>query len=231
MSKTLLIAHTGCDGTVDNTLESLDYALNLDVDCVEADVRRGPDGALVLAHDAATEESARLSDALSALKSWPAKKLDCDLKEPGLELSVWGLAKKLGVEGQLVFSGTVSRHAARVEPSLFSHVDWHLNIELVVPGLSPLAYRQALSAPGLAERLRLALLTSGARCVNAHYSIANTIVYDALRQTGIPVCVWTPGDESRIRRFLADGAYGITTRNARRASVILKEKNAVEGIV
>ncbi len=231
MYQTLLTAHSGCDGTEDNTLESIAYALGLDVDCVEADVRRGVDGALVLSHDAATHESAHLEDALAMLRAQPSKKINCDLKEPGLELSVWALAKKMGVGEQLVFSGTVSHHAARVEPYLFSHVDWYLNLELVIPDLSPFGDRRVLAAPGLVDQLRLALLTTGACCINAHYSIANTIAYEPILREGIPLSVWTPGDDCRIRRFCADGVYNITTRNAKRASQVLREISAAEGVV
>ena len=47
-SKTLITAHSGADGTPDNSMEFVRYALTLPVDAFEVDVRRCADGTLSL---------------------------------------------------------------------------------------------------------------------------------------------------------------------------------------
>ncbi len=47
----LITAHTGCMGTPDNTLRSVESALKHGADVVEDDIRITRDGVLVLAHD------------------------------------------------------------------------------------------------------------------------------------------------------------------------------------
>jgi glycerophosphoryl diester phosphodiesterase len=111
MRKTLLTAHSGCDGTPDNSGAFLEYAMALDADCVEVDVRMTPDGRLVLAYDDGPAP-ALLSDALTLLRGHPEKMLNCDLKQRDLEILVWALARESGVGGQIAFSGEVSALAA-----------------------------------------------------------------------------------------------------------------------
>ena len=51
--KTQITAHSGSDGTPDNSLACVRYALSTDADAFEVDVRRLSDGTLALGHDAA----------------------------------------------------------------------------------------------------------------------------------------------------------------------------------
>ena len=130
-------------------------------------------------------------------------KINLDLKEPGLEEAVYARAAECGVADRLIYSGTVTKCAATEK------VDWYLNIELLSPaGAATLAQIEA----GMGE--------TGARCLNAHYSIADSPLYAALRAKGIPLSLWTPSEDDLLRRFLADGVYNITTRAARRACEI-----------
>lgn len=231
MPKTWLTAHSGCDGTQDNSMQFVSYALKLDVDCIEVDVRRGANGALVLSHD---EGAARtlLFDVLPELCDHPGKKLNCDLKQEGLETAVWALAKTVGVGDQIVFSGTVSAEAAKDEPAIFEHAGWFLNIELLFPEiktLGPAELQDASRAARMADQLQRFLAANGARCVNSHYMIAITPLYQELMQRGIPLSVWTPDDEQVISRFLQDGVYNITTRNAKRACELARQHLAKGG--
>jgi glycerophosphoryl diester phosphodiesterase len=210
----------------DNSMEFVSYALGLAVDAIEVDVRRGFGGTLVLAHDDGPA-SVTLFDVLSAMKDHPDKRLNCDLKQAGLELDVWRLARQTGTDRQILFSGTVSGGAARAEPEIFKHADWFVNIELLFPKLKALGLAEAIGVLGpdyMACKLQEFMAGSGARCVNAHHSIASTPLYPELRNRQIPISVWTPDDVQTIRRFMEDGVYNITTRNAKRACGIVHDR-------
>ncbi len=47
----MITAHSGCDGTEDNSLDFIRYALDSDAGCLEVDVRKVWIVDLVLAHD------------------------------------------------------------------------------------------------------------------------------------------------------------------------------------
>ena len=49
MSK--ITAHSGCDGTPDNSMEFVRYALGSEGDCLEVDIRRNRNEELILSHD------------------------------------------------------------------------------------------------------------------------------------------------------------------------------------
>ena len=51
MSTPMITAHSGCEGTSDDSIASIETGIALGADCVEVDVRTGKDGSLQLSHD------------------------------------------------------------------------------------------------------------------------------------------------------------------------------------
>ncbi|MGI6238339.1 MAG: glycerophosphodiester phosphodiesterase [Christensenellales bacterium] len=220
-NRTKITAHSGCDGTRDNSREYIDYALKLDVDCFEVDVRRGKDGALILAHDPA-EGGLPLADALGALRAHPNKRINLDFKEVGLEGDAWALARRMQVADQLIVSGTVAADAKVA----FSRIHWYMNLELIDEGVMRPGYFAQLSpeeVSAIAARIDGARIAANAVCLNANHTISHTPLYLALRRLYAPISVWTPSEEEGIRRFLSDGVYNITTRSASLACALRKE--------
>lgn len=70
-----ITAHSGCDGTPDNSMEFVRYALASEGNCLEADIRRNRDGELILSHDETAEEAVRLGQVFELLK-WKSRKKD-----------------------------------------------------------------------------------------------------------------------------------------------------------
>lgn len=128
-----ITAHSGCDGTPDNSMEFVRYALASEGNCLEADIRRNRDGELILSHDETAEEAVRLGQVFELLKEKPEKRINCDLKTPGLEIPVYQLAKEYGVEGQLIYSGTVSSFFMKARPEKYPEVRVYWNIENLIP--------------------------------------------------------------------------------------------------
>ncbi|MBS5281024.1 MAG: glycerophosphodiester phosphodiesterase, partial [Butyricicoccus pullicaecorum] len=104
-----ITAHSGCDGTPDNSLEFVRHALQTNADALEVDVRKTKDGILAISHDAILDgQDAPALDAVFALVAQTDKWINCDLKEPDLENAVIDLARGHGLLQRLIFSGTVS---------------------------------------------------------------------------------------------------------------------------
>ena len=53
-----ICAHSGAFSTPDNSLETIEAAIENDVDAIEVDVRQRPDGTVVMGHDIITTNSA-----------------------------------------------------------------------------------------------------------------------------------------------------------------------------
>ena len=97
---TILTAHSGADGLPDNSLAFVRYALTTDADALEVDVRRAPSGELRLGHDEADSSLPTLAEVFGLLRKVPDRRINCDLKEQGLEETVCELARKAELEGR-----------------------------------------------------------------------------------------------------------------------------------
>ena len=217
--KTLITAHSGCDNTPDNSIEFVEYALGLDVDALEVDVRLR-DSCLIMAHDV-DSISSPLADAFAKLVAFPEKRLNCDLKEPGLEAQVLSLAKAKGVEKQLQYSGTVSFQWMRQNRGA---VEWLCNIEALVPNIySAGDIADKASARKLADMAIKAFHEGLASCFNMNYKIYDSYFCGCLLDEHIPLSLWTPSLEDEVHYFLRQGVYNITTRIAATACELRRQ--------
>ena len=201
--KTLITAHSGCDGTPDNSLEFISHALRSGADALEVDVRAAQDGTLYLSHDRTDAACPKLSQAFQMLRSSPMR-INCDLKQPGLEEAVLALAASQGVAGQLLFSGDVSTERMRRDPEVRSRA--LLNIQSIFPGEGGLPLEQHL------EELVRACRACGAAVINVSYETCTPLVLERLREEGIGVSAWTVNEDPAARRLLDWGVYNITSR-------------------
>ena len=89
MKQTNWTAHSGADGTPDNSLQFIRYALGTQADALEIDIRRNPcTGELALGHDSVDEQPLTLREVFVQASGHPVMKINCDLKEPALERQV-----------------------------------------------------------------------------------------------------------------------------------------------
>lgn len=201
--KTLITAHSGCDGTPDNSLEFISHALHCGADALEVDVRAASDGTLYLSHDRTDSACPLLAQAFQMLRSSPMQ-INCDLKQPGLEEAVLDLARKWSVAGQLLFSGSVSMEQMVQNAEIRSRT--LLNVRPVLP-----AEGTASTERQLEELVRICR-TCGAAVINVSYEMCTAPVLERLREEQIGVSAWTVNEEEAARRLLEQGIYNITSR-------------------
>ena len=211
----MITAHSGCDSTPENSVEFLEKALGMEVDAVEIDVRKNRDGRLILSHDETEEDAVSLEEAFRMAEEYPEKKVNCDLKEKGLEEEVYRLAAAYGMEDRLIFTGDVNPELFRKGSGRFPGVLWYANFEV----FRPEAYRLAGTEEGreeiadqLPEVIR-ELADFGAAGINWHYSLAEQVL-DLAEETGTGISVWTVDDEALQRHFLRRHVDNITSRKA-----------------
>lgn len=185
--KTLITAHSGSDGTPDNSLACVRYALSTAADAFEVDVRRLSDGTLALGHDAADHTAPTLREVLA-------------------------LAAECGMSGRLIFSGSVDVNIFAAHPELHDCAEVYLNIEEYVPDLY-LNYRNIpdfeLTA---AEIITKICREHGIATVNMNQVLITRRFIETLKDSGIALSAWTVNEDLFLDWFLTQGVRNITTR-------------------
>lgn len=205
--RTMITAHSGCEGRPDNSLEYVRYALGCGADALEVDVHSRGSG-FYISHDPSEGDHPRLEEVFSLIRGG-TRKLNCDLKQPGMEQDVLALARSCGMADQLIFSGAVS-HQALGDPAVGARTFW--NIESAMPQLFQ-RYEQGIMPT--AEEIRQAAglcREHGAGVINVYYAVCTAENLKIFREYGVGVSAWTVNEEAEARRLLAEGIVNITTR-------------------
>lgn len=203
--KTMITAHSGCDGTPDNSLEFLAHALQCGADALEVDVRVRADGTLYISHDAADTDCPDLDTVFHMMRS-SNMKINCDLKEPEIELAVLSLASHYGLYDQLLFSGSVSTKVMMDNRDIQKRT--LLNVKPIFPNLDS----DDISVDERFTRLIQACRLCGAKIINVTYEMCTDDMLDRLADAGIGVSAWTVNCEDIASRLLKHNIFNITSR-------------------
>lgn len=207
---TMITAHSGCEGTTENSIEHIQCALRCGVDALEVDVRSDTGGALYLSHDESPQagQCPTLQEALALIRG-SGMRINCDLKSPGIERQVLDLARSCGTAEQLILSGTVST-AALTDPEIRCRTFW--NIEEALPSMRQRYLNEQYPTPQ-------ELLEALEQCkkyevpvVNIYYELCTPEFLAACQQAGLGVSAWTVNDEIWAQTLLDAQIFNLTTR-------------------
>ena len=212
-NKTLITAHTGADKLPDNSLEFVRYAAASAADAFEIDIRKKPDGELVLAHDLDGREVPTLREAFEIAKSNPRIKINCDLKNGGLELDVLEIVREFGFEGRIIYSGSVGVDVLREHPEIQEAVEIYLNLEAYVKDLYDKFRDISDFDVTAAEEIIDICKKYGIRVVNSNYKVLTERFIKTLRDNGIGVSAWTVNEYEDAARLISLEAENLTTRS------------------
>lgn len=223
MPSTLITAHSGCENTPENSLQSIETGIALHADCVEVDVRLAGDGTLYLSHDASACfcQQLTLAAAFEAIAHTDIS-INCDLKEPGALYPVLHLAQQLSFpRSRLIFSGAVDIRLLLQDAAIARRSRIHLNSEEIVAHLTgaPAPDRSQQARYLLENRAAVAafLRSVHAEALNAPYKYFTDADISALQAEGIALSLWTVNDEEALQRLLPCRLLNITTRQPRAA--------------
>ena len=194
--KTLITAHSGCEGTAMNSPAFFEAAFSSGADMLEIDVRMSPDGFLYLFHDLppeGPESCVRLTDFFDLLKAHPAFRVNCDMKEEGIARAVMEEARRRDIAPRIVFTGSVMGEEAEIRSlgGEFWYGIWERE-----------DFEPALSS----------MLATGAKILNLPHRFVTPENKARLDSLGLGFSCWTADREEDIRRLLSLGVYNITTR-------------------
>ncbi len=231
MHKIMITAHSGCEGTPDNSLASIETGIALGADCVEIDIRADHAGKLWLTHDRPQDyaDLVPLEEAFALIRK-SGIAVNCDLKEYGALLPTLELADKYDIsKDQLIFSGSVDTTLLEEKPEIARRSRIFLNSEELTRDLTkaelPEREEQTVylleNAALAAERLH----ALGAAALNAPYKHMPDALIDAMRARDVALSLWTLNEEPALREFMAKDLLNITTRMP---SLALTVRNALQ---
>ena len=196
---TQIVAHRGASHEApENTLAAFEKAIEIGADMIEFDVRRAPDGRLVVSHDR-VRKAALLPTLEETLRLAQGRiQLDVELKEPGCE-----------------------RDAIELLLEYFPLSDF-----CITSFLAPVLRETRGIHPGIRTGLIFATWTAAMRaaCWSAdsdvlvpHYRLAARA-----EEIGKPLFVWTVDDPKRIRRLFGRRLVEAIVTNDPRQALALR---------
>ena len=198
-----VISHNaGLEAGAAGSIESFTDTLESGCEAVEFDIRRRPDGALVVHHDPVTGEDD--PPLLEAVLDLLGTRLLCnlELKEDGYVAEILGMAMARLPADKLIVSSAID-DAVRVASA-------HVTTGLVIG-------RKRDPTPTYEETARR-VEACGAKYLCAHFTVIEHGLFDWAERLGTPPLIWTVNDDEMLRTLLHDDRVGgVFTDYPRRA--------------
>lgn len=211
-----LTAHTGCEGTKDNSLEAIKKGYESGADIVEFDVHFTKDGTPVLAHDGAEDSTVTLDDAFSLIKELEGLKVNVDCKTTINLKAVVETAEKHGVKDRIFYTGIEEKDVPAVKEQT-PEIEYYLNTGVKAAKKNNEEYLNSLADK---------IISFGASGINMRYRDCSKKLVEVMHKRGLKVSVWTLNKESHMPRVVELGADNITTRKPTKVKAVIKEKTA-----
>ncbi len=213
MSKIVITAHAGCEGTVDNTWDSIVTAKDTGCDVVELDVRKWR-GEMLLSHNEIREgdKPVRLEDAFNLLRD-TGKRINCDLKEEGIFEDVKAMAEKTGVIDQLLYTGSVT--IGDIEKFESQRGKIFFNVENLFSKKETERLREEGGASLDEAKLKEVFETYkklGLTGMNIYFKLVDEKLLAFAKEYGVRVAVWTVDEEADMKAVMQLPIFGVTTR-------------------
>jgi glycerophosphoryl diester phosphodiesterase len=217
------IGHRGAAALApENTLASIERAIEVGVDMVEVDVVPLADGTLVLAHDppGGPGNLPTLDEAL-ALVADRGVEVMLDVKGPGYERALVEAVQRAGlVERTLVSScfPAAMRHVGQLEPALRRGLTYPFDrFGVSSRRLLRPATRAGLAAlrATLPRRIGRLLARADASVATLNYTVISAAVVRSCHAHGAQVLAWTVDDPAVAARLAAIGVDGIISDDPR----------------
>ncbi len=208
MNRTMIVAHSGCDNTVPDSLEGIIAALNQNVDYIEVDLRLYEEN-VYLSHDPIDENQldryVTFQDVLKLLK--PEKvKLNCDLKERSVFEYALKNLREYGMEERAVFTGDYENNiVANAKYSYFLNVEkkeLHLYDNII----------EEQDANKIID-FYTNCKDKAMEALNINYRIISPSAKAKFYASGIRISHWTVDDPNDIEDLLQNNVFSITTNN------------------
>lgn len=196
-----ITAHTGCENTSDNSIESVIKAYECSADIFEADIRFDKNGTPILTHDEPVGGEMTLEDAFIKLAEYKNMRFNIDIKCTDNMKSIAALAKKHNVTDRIFYTGINDDFVAATKET--PGIPYYLNCEI-----APACEQDNEYISSLVNKVK----SSGAIGINCNHSNVTKELVDAFHNAGLLVSVWTCNEKADMLRMLELRPDNITTR-------------------
>lgn len=198
-------AHSGSEGTPDNSMEYLKKCVELDVKTAEIDVTFRKDGTPVIIHKqtAENDEGILFDEALKYIsESSDHMNLNLDLKAFDKVDKVVDIIEKYALQNRCFFTGVGEEQAQSVKAQCRG-IPYYLNASFS---------RRKKHSRAFISDIADIVNQNGAIGINCHYSLASKEMIKIFKEQGLLVSFWTANSESVMKRLLLLSPDNITTR-------------------
>ena len=235
----MITAHSGCENTPADSMDSLRLAVECGAGAAEIDVRADQTGVLRLSHDRKeTREEYAGCVPLERAVSFAAERelgLNLDIKEPWVVRDALAVARRYGIPRERLWaSGGITPEQLVRDAALNESARFFLNIEEIFKYLflqergqealadfaglmtDPWRYtaRWMEDLPARAEAVKAIWRASGAEGINLPYWHVDAAALEAF--AGVPLSIWTVDEEADARRLLLAPSRNIVNLTTRR---------------
>ncbi|MBR2349493.1 MAG: hypothetical protein IKA77_02620 [Clostridia bacterium] len=211
----MITAHGGALKTGRNTKRYFKVIANYDMEAVEVDIRR-KNGILYLGHTHVPflkHNRVPLSYAFEFCEKHN-KRINCDVKEEGMVKDVQQLAKDMGVEHLVYFTGSVTPEEIKDLGDCEVYVNtsfYNDKFSLTIGNLPKIKeYLDSFNAKGL-------------KGININYLLTNEALWNKAFELGLGVSIFTVDIEKSLKKIIKMPFDNVTTN---RVDIALKERNA-----
>lgn len=208
-----LTAHTGCEGTKDNSLAAITVGYVSGADVIEFDLNFNKDGVAVLSHNEPTGDEVTLDEAFAHLEQFPTLKINVDVKNTLDLKQVVECAEKHNLLDRMFYTGIREEDVEAVINST-PDVMYYLNVDVDL-----LRSRSTEYINELVEKVREA----GAVGINMRFTGASPEFVNIFHENGLQVSLWTVNNRFDMKKVLSYGADNITTRKPSVYKDIIRE--------
>lgn len=197
-----LTAHTGCEGTKDNSLDAITVGYVSGADIVEFDLFFDINNNAVLSHDMPMGKAVTLDEAFCHIAKFPGLRVNVDVKVTNDLKQVKECAEKYGILDRIFYTGITAEYVDAVQQST-PDIPYYLNISVDKDKSKDEAYISSLI-----EEIR----TAGAIGINMHYKGCTKLLTEKFREAGLLVSLWTVNNRFDMKKVLFMEPDNITTR-------------------
>ncbi len=207
-----ITAHTGCEKSKDNTIDSLNIGCTSGADIVEFDLNFDSQGNAVLSHNTPVAGCVTLDEAFKCIAGYEKIMVNVDVKKTDNLKAVVDCAEKYSLTERIFYTGIGKEYVSAVKQQTPS-VSYYLNV--AVDGRRKKDAEYLISLADLVEQ-------QGAVGINLNKKGCSKKLVEIFHQRNLLVSVWTVNNKFEMRKILSLAPDNITTRYPSKLKKIAK---------
>lgn len=209
-----ITAHTGAYNTPDNSMESLEKAIEHGDASFEIEVRQRPNGTIVMSNDIINTNSGgtEITAAFQRVKKTDMH-LNLDIRETRVLKNLHDLIVDYSLTDRVTLTGIEVFQANKVKENC-PGVEYYVNY---------MPSRINIFTEDYQQKIIDMLEKTGAIGINCNYKYASRTLSNLLHKNGYKLSIWTVDGKYQIKRALVNTADNITTNNPQKVQHIINK--------